>query len=177
MRSGRTALLAAGAALALVLAACGEDEAPSTGGDNGGAAAGGQATISVADSRLGPIVVDPDDRTLYAFLPDDQGASTCYDDCAASWPALTVEGDPVAGEGMEAGLVATTEREDGTAQVSYNGWPLYRYAADGAAGDVNGQGVGDVWFVVSPDGVPLRDASAAVGDEPGGGYGYGSGKG
>lgn len=175
MRASRTALLAAGSVLALLLAACGNGQEESGQGTDGGAAAGGEATIAVADSDLGPIVVDAGGRTLYAFLPDDRGASTCYDDCAANWPALTVEGDPVAGEGVDADLLGTTEREDGTVQVTYNGWPLYRYAGDGAAGDLNGQGVGDVWYVVSPDGTPIQDAAAAAGDEPG--YGYGSGKG
>jgi len=174
MRPSRAALLAAGAALALLLAACGEGGAE---GADGTGAAGGSATVAVADSDLGSILVDADGRTLYAFLPDEGGTSTCYDDCAANWPPLTVEGDPVAGDGADAGLLGTTEREDGSVQVTYGGWPLYRYAADMAAGDIAGQGVGDVWFVVSPDGAPVQDAAAAAGDVPGGGYGYGSGKG
>ncbi len=177
MRSGRTALLAAGTLLTLLLAACGEDGSAGGDGADGGAAAGGEATIAVQDSDLGSILVDAEGMTLYAFLPDDRGASTCYDDCAANWPALTVEGDPVAGDGVDADLLATTDREDGALQVTYGGWPVYSYAGDQAAGDVHGQGVGDVWFVVSADGAPIQDAAAAAGDAPGGGYGYGTGKG
>ena len=141
MRANRTMLLAVGSVFALVLAACASGDADR---DEGDAAAAGEQTIAVVDTDLGPIVVDAEGRTLYVFLPDDQGASTCYDDCAANWAALTVEGDPVGGDGVDAALLGTTEREDGTVQVTYGRWPLYRFAGDAAAGDVNGQGVGDV---------------------------------
>jgi predicted lipoprotein with Yx(FWY)xxD motif len=172
MRSTRTALLAAGSILLLVLAACGNGD-DAAGGDE--AAAGGGATISVEASELGEIVVDAEGRTLYAFLPDDQGASTCYDDCATTWPAVTVEGDPTGGDGVDAGLLGTTEREDGTLQVTYGGWPLYHFANDQTADDVNGQGVGDVWYVVSPEGSPVQDAGTAAGGGDDGDYGYGMG--
>ena len=92
--------------------------------------------------------------SLYLFTNDtqDSGASTCADDCLAAWPALLSDGDPVAGEGVDAALLGTITRDDGTTQVTYNGWPLYYYAEDTAAGDTNGQGVGDVWFLVTPEG-------------------------
>lgn len=167
MRSTRTALLAAGSIL--VLAACGNGD-DAAGGDE--AAAGGGATISVEASELGDIVVDDEGRTLYAFLPDDQGPSTCYDDCAATWPAFVLDGgNPTGGDGVDAELLGTTEREDGTLQVTYDGWPLYHFANDQTADDVNGQGVGDVWYVVSPDGSPLQDGGTAAGR---GGYGMSS---
>ena len=165
MRSTWTALLAA--ASILLLAACGNGDDTAGGNE---AAAGGGATISVESSELGEMVVDAEGRTLYAFLPDDQGASTCYDDCAATWPALVLDrGDPTAGDGVDAELLGTIEREDGTLQVTYGVWPLYHFANDETADDVNGQGVGDVWYVVSPDGSPLQDAGTAKG----GGYGMG----
>jgi predicted lipoprotein with Yx(FWY)xxD motif len=117
---------------------------------------GGQSTLAVEESDLGQILVDSRGRTLYAFMPDEQGASTCYDDCAASWPALTVDGDPVGGDGVDAALLGTAERDDGSVQVTYDGWPLYLFAGDETRDDVNGQGVGDVWYVVSPDGAPIQ---------------------
>jgi predicted lipoprotein with Yx(FWY)xxD motif len=94
--------------------------------------------------------------TLYLFDPDQQGASTCYDQCAQAWPPLTVTGDPVAGEGVDAALLGVTERTDGTRQVTYNEWPLYLWAKDAQAGDVTGQAVNDVWWVVDPAGEPVR---------------------
>ena len=117
---------------------------------------GGQSTLAVEESDLGQILVDSRGRTLYAFMPDEQGASTCYDDCAATWPALTVEGDPAGGDGVDAALLGTAERDDGSVQVTYDGWPLYLFAGDETRDDVNGQGVGDVWYVVAPDGTPIQ---------------------
>lgn len=170
----RTLLVAAGPVLVLVLAACGggDDAAAGDGEAAAGGPSGGEATIAVEDSDLGAIVVDAEGRTLYAFLPDEGGASTCYDDCAQTWPPLTVDGEPVAGDGVDAGLLGTAEREDGSVQVTYGGWPLYRFASDETAGDANGQGVGDVWYVVSPDGAPVQEAAAASAK---GGSGYGKG--
>ena len=117
------------------------------------AATGG--LVTVADSTLGSILVDGDGNTLYLFTPDEQGESVCYDGCAAAWPPLV--DDFTAGDGIDATLLGTAPRTDGTDQITYNGWPLYYFANDAAAGDVNGQGVNDVWYVLSPagDGIGL----------------------
>ena len=120
------------------------------------AAAGGAATVMVATSDLGDILVDGEGRTLYMFKPDTAGDSTCYDDCETNWPPLTVTGDITVGEGLDAALFTTTERTDGSTQVKAGAWPLYYFANDAAAGDVNGQGQGDVWYVVSPAGEPIE---------------------
>jgi predicted lipoprotein with Yx(FWY)xxD motif len=89
-------------------------------------------------------------------MNDTDGASTCYDDCAANWPALVTDGDPVAGQGTDASLLGTTERTDGTVQVTYANQPLYFFGGDQQPGDTNGQEIGDVWYVVSPDGEPVE---------------------
>lgn len=119
-----------------------------------------EATVRIRDTDdFGEILVGPDDMTLYNFDEDTKGgnASECYDDCAANWPPLIVDDDdPVAGEGVTASL-ATIERDDGSVQVTANGWPLYYFAADEEPGDVAGQGVNDVWWVLDPDGEPIRD--------------------
>jgi predicted lipoprotein with Yx(FWY)xxD motif len=115
----------------------------------------GAATVEVSESAdFGPILVDAQGMSLYLFTNDTQnsGASTCADDCLAEWPALTTDGDPAAGEGVDASLLGTIKRDDGSTQVTYNGWPLYYFADDTAAGDTNGQGLGDVWFLVTPAG-------------------------
>ena len=53
-------------------------------------------------------------------------------------------------------LLTTVERTDGTMQVKYGDWPLYYFANDAAAGDTNGQGINDVWFVVGADGALIQ---------------------
>ena len=116
------------------------------------AAAGGAVTVMVADSDLGQILVDGEGRTLYMFKPDTDGSSTCYDECETNWPPLTVTGDITVGDGLDAATFTTTERTDGSTQVKAGAWPLYYFANDAAAGDTNGQGINDVWFVVGADG-------------------------
>ena len=37
-------------------------------------------------------------------------------------------------------------------QVAYNGHLLYTFVGDKAAGDANGQGLGNIWFAVSASG-------------------------
>jgi predicted lipoprotein with Yx(FWY)xxD motif len=65
---------------------------------------------------------------------------------------LLAEGEVTVGAGLDASLFTTVARTDGTMQVKVGDWPLYYFAADQAAGETNGQGVGDVWYVVSPTG-------------------------
>jgi predicted lipoprotein with Yx(FWY)xxD motif len=152
--------------LASLAAACGGDEGEAPEGGRSPeppspemtspAPAEAGATVDVAESELGTILVDAEGQTLYAFLNDSGGESTCYDECAANWPALEADGEPQSGAGVDASLLGTTEREDGTSQVTYNQRPLYYFAADEAPGDNNGQGVGDVWYVVSPEGEPIQ---------------------
>jgi predicted lipoprotein with Yx(FWY)xxD motif len=160
----RNRLLVAIVVLPLVLASCsGDEEPPAANGETGPtaptaatAATGptetdGDATVATAESDLGEIVVDAEGRTLYVFLADEGGASTCYDDCATTWPPLEGDGEPT-GDGVDASLLGTTERDDGTTQVTLDGQPLYYFADDAAPGDTNGQAIGDVWYVVAPDG-------------------------
>jgi predicted lipoprotein with Yx(FWY)xxD motif len=110
--------------------------------------------LAVAESGLGQIVVDGAGLTLYGFTPDQGGTPTCYDGCAQAWPPLLGD-DPAAvtvGAGLDASLLTTADRTDGGKQLLYNGWPLYYFANDSAAGDTNGQGVGGNWFVIAPNG-------------------------
>lgn len=126
--------------------------------DDEGATAG-EATVALGGTDLGEVLVGPDGRTLYMFDPDAQGDSTCYDQCATAWPPLTLDdgAEPAAGEGVDAALLGTTERTDGTTQVTYDGWPLYYWAQDAAPGDATGQAVNDVWWVLDASGEPIRD--------------------
>jgi predicted lipoprotein with Yx(FWY)xxD motif len=120
--------------------------------------------VKVSESAdHGSILVDANGMALYAFMADTQNGdtSTCGDDdgCATEWPPLVSDGDPVAGEGVDASLLGTITRDDGTMQVTYNGWPLYLFEEDTAAGDTNGQGIdefGGLWFLVSPTGDAIQ---------------------
>jgi predicted lipoprotein with Yx(FWY)xxD motif len=114
-------------------------------------AAQDDSAVKVAmDETNGAILTDANDMTLYLFTPDTTAdESTCADDCAVNWPPLAPSDSMALPEGIP-GELGTIDRADGSQQVTYNGIPLYLYVADRAAGDVNGEGVGGVWFVVHP---------------------------
>lgn len=114
-------------------------------------AAAGEDTLVVGTNDLGDILQDGEGRTLYLFMPDEQsGEPTCYDTCAENWPAFVET--VTAGDGVDASLLTTATRTDGGVQVVYNGWPLYYFAGDAAAGETNGQGLNDIWWVVDATG-------------------------
>lgn len=153
----------------LLLAACGGDDStqPAGGGrqeDSGDTAV---ATLAVANSSLGDILVDSEGMTLYMFMPDQEknGRPTCYDECADAWPAFEAMGDLTAGEGLDQSLLGSVERTDGTDQVTYNDLPLYHFSGDEATADTNGQGLQDVWWVVSPEGMPVREKATGTQDD------------
>lgn len=142
----------------------GEDDATTAGGDGSG------ATVTVAETDLGEVLADSEGVTLYLFTQDADGESVCYDDCAENWPPLVVDGEPTAGDGVSADL-STHERDDGATQVVANGWPLYYFAGDSAPGETNGQGVGDVWYVLAPDGSQMGESGATTTTTENGGGG------
>lgn len=160
-------LAAPAVALALALAACGgetatldevEETTPEEMETTPEEEAMAEATVAVASSDLGDILVDGDGNTLYGFLPDAQAQPTCTGMCAETWPPLA--GPAEGGEELDADLLGTVDHPDGATQVTYNGWPLYRYSGDEATGDTNGQGVGDNWYVVGSDGQPIQETEA-----------------
>lgn len=125
--------------------------------------AAGTVVNMVKHPTLGNILVDGDGNTLYRFTADVVNtASVCYDRCAVAWPPLLTDGNPVAGEGVNGNLLGVTTRKDGTQQVMYNGMPLYYFDKDLVAGDVNGQNVGKVWFIVHPNTTTVGDQGVSL---------------
>jgi len=115
-----------------------------------------EAVINVAtDPTFGPILVDGKGMTLYMFTVDEPDKSNCDADCLEAWPPLLTQGKPTLGPGIDASLVGSASLADGTSIVTYNHMPLYYWFKDTKAGETTGQGVGDVWYVVSPDGQPV----------------------
>jgi predicted lipoprotein with Yx(FWY)xxD motif len=99
--------------------------------------------------KIGSYLTDAKGMTLYVFKKDSPGKSACAGDCVAKWPLYYREHAAPTGE-LKASDFATITREDGQKQTTYRGMPLYYFAGDKAAGDINGQGVKDVWFVAAP---------------------------
>ena len=115
----------------------------------------GATTVALAKSRLGRILVDGKGITLYDFVKDKGGASSCYGACAALWPRLITKGKPHAGPGVRASLLGTTKRKDGKLEVTYGGHPLYYFVSDRKPGQTTGQGInqfGAPWWALSAAG-------------------------
>jgi predicted lipoprotein with Yx(FWY)xxD motif len=131
----------------------------------GGAAAAtrAHATVTVAGSKLGRILVDSRGQTLYLFEKDKHGRSACAGTCATYWPPLLTKNKPTAGASAKKALLGVTRRSNGTTQVTYAGHPLYRFVQDTRRGQTSGQDLHDFgagWYVVSPGGQKVeRDGS------------------
>jgi predicted lipoprotein with Yx(FWY)xxD motif len=100
------------------------------------------------------MLFDRTGQAIYLFDLETTSRPECYDACAEAWPPVLTKGDPVAGQGLDSALLGTTERRDGTVQVTYNDHPLYFYAHEGKH-EVQCHDIflnGGTWYVVQPDG-------------------------
>ena len=70
-------------------------------------------TITVGDSEFGAMLFDSNKQAIYIFENDPEGKTVCYDECAEAWPPVFTDGEPKAGDGVEASLLGTVKRRDG----------------------------------------------------------------
>jgi len=98
------------------------------------------------------IIVDASGKTVYLYKPD--GTSTTSKVPAAlkaAWPPLTTSpGDHGVGDPLSPAKLSANNSN----QLAYNHHLLYTFSGDAKPGDANGQGLGKVWYVVSPAGTP-----------------------
>jgi predicted lipoprotein with Yx(FWY)xxD motif len=164
-------VLGAAAVTLLALAGCssggsgggaygGSSPSPSSSASSSGSSSG--PALSTATTSLGTVLVDGRGLTVYVFDKDTKGATTsaCSGACASQWPAVDATSATPKVDGVT-GTVGTITGVDGKLQVTVNGWPLYTFAGDSSAGDVTGQGVGGLWWVVGPDGNKMGAASGS----------------
>jgi predicted lipoprotein with Yx(FWY)xxD motif len=160
---------------ALVLAACGggsstssssvSHSTPSYGAakpstSNTSNSSGTASVVSTKTSSLGTFLVDAQGRTLYLWDADHGSTSACSGACAQAWPPFTTTGTPKASGAVKASLLGTTNRADGSREVTYAGHPLYTFAGDTQAGQTTGEGsngFGAPWWVVTPAGKALQN--------------------
>jgi predicted lipoprotein with Yx(FWY)xxD motif len=117
----------------------------------------------------GTLISGANNRTLYVLTADEkttsahQKLSTCYTGCAAVWPPVLASGTPTIAGKANASLLGLTTRRDGTKQVTYNGLPLYYYAADTKAGQATGNHLKDgfgLWVGMLASGKLAPDGSS-----------------
>ena len=135
----------------------------------GSAAAVAGPFVQIEETEeYGPVLVDHDCRTLYAFTKDLPGAPSCVEACAQAWPALSVTDAavPALADELDPTLFSIVEHPESGPMLQVGDWPLYYFASDLAPGDLNGQGVGGVWWLVAPDGTLVEEAGGST--EPAG---------
>ena|SRR6516225_205218 len=162
------------AAAVLAVTACASSSSSTTSTPSSTPAAGASSAASgttLKTTTIGgtQVLTNSAGLTLYWFAPDTSTTSKCTGSCATYWPP--VKGPATEGSGVT-GTVGVITRPDGTMQATYNGHPLYTYAADGGPGQNKGDGLnvsGGVWHEVTLSGAaPANSASPSSH----GGYGY-----
>lgn len=175
----------AAAAVALLAAACGSSASPGTGsGGSSGSSGGGASTTSSTASAAGiktestskgTVLTTAKGHTIYWFAIDTPTKSNCDSACMKFWPPVT--GKPTMGAGASLNGKFGTITTDGKLQATYMGHPLYVYAGDESAGQINGNKLninGGLWYAMTPNGAKLTAApKPAKSSSGGGGGGYG----
>ena len=158
-------LTAALVPVTLVLAACGGGSTdtgaggtPSSPAATGSTGRSSDAVATAEASGVGTVVVNGDGFTLYYLKTDAHSEVTCTGDCAQTWPPDLVTAVPDAA-GLS-GQLGTIANPAGGMQLTYEGWPLYTYTGDSAPGQANGEGIGGVWFAMTPKGPVGGDNSS-----------------
>lgn len=117
------------------------------------------AEVTMASTpHYGHVLYDKDHFVLYVFSADRGSSSTCYGACSSAhggWPPLLTKGAPHVA-GLNANLLGTTKRRDGSVQVTYGGHPLYYWSGDTAHSILcqHAKLHGGFWYVVNPNGTP-----------------------
>ena len=116
--------------------------------------AAAHAEVAASSSKhYGTVLYDKGHFVLYAFAADHGSTSTCYGSCAMAWPPMLTKGKPRVA-GVNASLLGTTKRRNGSLQVTYGGHPLYYWSGD-TSKTIMCQHVklhGGYWYVVKPSG-------------------------
>jgi predicted lipoprotein with Yx(FWY)xxD motif len=152
-------------AFAVVVAACGSSASKAKSTDTtttttttttAGSTDAASTTLQLVNTTLGKVVADSDGKVLYLYVPD--GTSTVSKVSAgtlAAWPPVKATGVPTLGPGLTA-KSSTGTQPNGEKWVMYNGHLLYRFTGDTKAGDVNGNGLANIWYAVTAAGEPVQ---------------------
>ena len=143
------------------------------------------AFLQVVDvAKYGQVLADAQRFSLYA-LDTERGAKlVCTAACQKVWPPVLVSTKVASvslGAGVD-GVVGFVKRSAATKQVTFDGYPLYRFVADTGPRQTHGEGVvhfGGTWMLLHPSPlVPAAPAAGATGPSsttsttsPGGGSG------
>ena len=169
---------------AITVAACGASGATASGSGSSpssgtASSAGSSPSSAVTVSAksvpgVGTVLVNGQGQTLYLLTSEKGGKITCTgsNGCTKIWPEIALpQGTTAAkaGSGVISSLLGTVKDAGGNLEVTYNGWPLYTYAADSGPGVAPGQGIatfGGTWYVLNASGDPVTGKSQPSGSSP-----------
>ena len=130
------------------------------------AASKSTATVKlVKTEHYGSVIADASGRILYRYTPDHKNVSTCTSSCLSYWPKALVKATArvTAGAGLKQAMLGTIKATNGMRQLTYGGFPLYRYVGDSKAGQINGEGTQHTWYVVNASGALVKKEIASGG--------------
>ncbi len=110
--------------------------------------------ITTGDSEYGEMLFGGNGQAIYIWEVEKSSQPGCYGDCAEAWPPVLTDGAPSSSGNVNGDLLGTTQRSDGSTQVTYKNHPLYYYANEGP-GEVKCHNVnlnGGLWWVIQPSG-------------------------
>ena len=157
-RRATVALGGLGLAFTLTLSACSSSSGMSSASPSSTPPMTSASLTRVVASPIGPVIVSRTGQTLYMFTGDQPGKSTCTGKCLASWPIFGATSAKYGAGPDVTATITLLHRSDGETQLAADGWPLYTYSGDTAAGELVGQGVkayGGFWYALSPNGTPI----------------------
>ena len=157
--------LPAAAATAALMVGCSSSSTSSGGSSGGGHAAAGK--LKTAKIGGATVLTNSKGFTLYSFALDTSTKSNCNGQCATNWPPVK---GPVTGSRIK-GTFGAIKRSDGSIQATFDGRPLYTFAADTSPGQAKGNGLrafGGVWHEDTTSGSAAAPASTPA--SSGGGY-------
>ena len=138
------------------------------------AASAASQVVKIAATSAGKVIVAANGRTLYVFAADSPGTSTCTGSCAQAWPPVLVTSRSLGHSSDVKAKLSTITRSDGKTQLAINGLPVYTFSGDSAAGQDHGQGLnssGGLWWVIGPNGTPIKAAATSGSGSTSGGSG------
>ena len=114
------------------------------------------------------VLVDQYGLSLYTLAQDSQETNSTPThiscdppECQGSWKPFTInDTGTIATTGVPEHLASKVTLPNGRAQVTYNGWPLYRFTGDQAPGQANGQGLNNTWWLISPNAQIVQGAGS-----------------
>jgi predicted lipoprotein with Yx(FWY)xxD motif len=106
---------------------------------------------AIVSNKSESILTDTNGRTLYYFTPVILHKVACTTDCIDTWPPLLFKGTGTVNANTKLSGDLTTDTTPNGNQIAYNAHYLYTYTGDSAPGDTKGDGVGNKWYVATPN--------------------------